>query len=56
MAGAAGLELFGPFEDYDLIRDAILAAGEAEGLRAAGSKTYATVAHESGWFPSPLPR
>lgn len=55
MAGAAGLELFGPFEDYDLIRDAIMEAGESEGLRAAGSKTYSTVAHESGWFPSPLP-
>ena len=55
MAGAAGLELFGPFEDYDLIRDAILEAGEGMGLLAAGSKTYSTVAHESGWFPSPLP-
>ena len=55
MAGAAGLELFGPFDDYDLIRDAILEAGAPEGLRAAGSKTYSTVAHESGWFPSPLP-
>ncbi len=55
MAGAAGLELFGPFEDYDLIRDAIMEAGAGEGLRAAGSKTYSTVAHESGWFPSPLP-
>ena len=55
MAGAAGLELFGPFEDYDLVRDAILEAGEPEGLHAAGSKAYSTVAHESGWFPSPLP-
>ena len=55
MAGAAGLELFGPFDDYDLIRDAILEAGEPEALRAAGSRTYSTVAHESGWFPSPLP-
>ncbi|MDE0523012.1 MAG: aminomethyl transferase family protein [Boseongicola sp.] len=55
MAGAAGLELFGPFEDYDLVRDAILEAGEGDGLLAAGSKTYSTVAHESGWFPSPLP-
>ena len=25
------------------------------GLLAAGSRTYSTVAHESGWFPSPLP-
>ena len=55
MAGAIGLELFGPFEDYDRIRDAILEAGAPEGLLAAGSKTYSTVAHESGWFPSPLP-
>lgn len=55
MAGAAGLELFGPFEDYDLIRDEIMKVGEPMGLKAAGSKTYATVAHESGWFPSPLP-
>ena len=55
MAGAVGLELFGPFDDYDRIRDAILEAGEGMGLLAAGSRTYATVAHESGWFPSPLP-
>lgn len=55
MAGAVGLELFGPFEDYDRIRDAIMEAGADMGLRAAGSKTYSTVAHESGWFPSPLP-
>lgn len=55
MAGAVGLELFGPFDDYDRIRDAIMEAGAELGLRAAGSKTYSTVAHESGWFPSPLP-
>ena len=55
MAGAAGLELFGPFDDYDRIRDEILSVGEPMGLKAAGSRTYSTVAHESGWFPSPLP-
>ncbi|MCC5983011.1 MAG: aminomethyltransferase family protein [Rhodobacteraceae bacterium] len=55
MAGAVGLELFGPFDDYDRIRDAIMEAGADHGLLAAGSKTYSTVAHESGWFPSPLP-
>lgn len=55
MAGAVGLELFGPFDDYDRIRDAIMEAGADLGLRAAGSKTYSSVAHESGWFPSPLP-
>ena len=55
MAGAVGLELFGPFDDYGRIRDAILEAGADMGLLAAGSKSYSTVAHESGWFPSPLP-
>ena len=55
MAGTVGLELFGPFEDYDRIRDAILEAGAGMGLLVAGSRTYSTVAHESGWFPSPLP-
>ena len=55
MAGAVGLELFGPFDDYDRIRDAILEAGAGMGLLRAGSRTYSTVAHESGWFPSPLP-
>ena len=55
MAGAAGLELFGPFSDYERIRDAILEAGRDLGLLQAGSRTYSTVAHESGWFPSPLP-
>lgn len=55
MAGAAGLELFGPFEDYDLIRSAIIEAGRDHGLLLAGSKTYSAVAHESGWIPSELP-
>lgn len=54
MAGAAGLELFGPYEEYDEIRDTILEVGRDYGLLAAGSKTYSTVAHESGWIPSPL--
>ncbi len=55
MAGAVGLELFGPFEEKDEIRAAIMEAGKDLGLLAAGSKTYSTVAHESGWFPSPMP-
>lgn len=55
MAGAAGLELWGPFEEYDEIRGTLMEAGAELGLLAAGSKTYSTVAHESGWFPSPMP-
>lgn len=54
MAGAAGLELFGPYEEKEDIQAAILEAGNDLGLLRAGSKTYSTVAHESGWIPSPL--
>jgi vanillate/3-O-methylgallate O-demethylase len=55
MAGVPGLELYGPYEDYDLIRDAIMAAGADHGLVAVGSRAYATNTLESGWIPSPLP-
>lgn len=54
MAGAAGLELFGPYEEKAEIVNAILEVGKNHGLLEAGSKTYSTVAHESGWIPSPL--
>lgn len=54
MAGAAGLELFGPYEEKEEIQAAIVDAGKEHGLLRAGSKTYSTVAHESGWIPSPL--
>jgi glycine cleavage system aminomethyltransferase T len=55
MAGAPGLELFGPMEEADEIRTAIFEAGKDLGLLAGGAKTYSTVAHESGWIPSELP-
>ena len=55
MAGAPGLELFGPMEEADEIRAAIFEAGNDLGLLAGGAKTYSTVAHESGWVPSELP-
>lgn len=55
MAGSAGLELFGPFDEGAEVKQAILEAGKDLGLLQAGSKTYSTVAHESGWIPSPCP-
>ncbi|APH71395.1 vanillate/3-O-methylgallate O-demethylase [Aquibium oceanicum] len=55
MAGVPGLELYGPYEQYDEIREAILEAGEGHGLVAVGSRAYATNTLESGWIPSPLP-
>lgn len=55
MAGAPGLELFGPMEEGEEIRQALIEAGKDLGLLLGGAKTYSTVAHESGWIPSELP-
>jgi vanillate/3-O-methylgallate O-demethylase len=55
MAGAPGLEIWGPYEEGDEIRAAIIEAGKEFGLVQVGSRTYATNTLESGWIPSPLP-
>src|SRR5687768_11174740 len=55
MAGAPGLEIWGPYADGEKVRDAILEAGEEFGLVPVGSRAYATNTLESGWIPSPLP-
>jgi vanillate/3-O-methylgallate O-demethylase len=55
MAGAPGLEVWGPYEEREEIRAAIVAAGEDWGLREVGARAYATNTLESGWIPSPLP-
>ena len=55
MAGAPGLEIWGPYEDHDLIRDTIVEAGAEFGLVPVGSRAYPSNTLESGWIPSPLP-
>jgi vanillate/3-O-methylgallate O-demethylase len=55
MAGAPGLEIWGPYAEYDAIRDAIVEAGKDFGLVQVGSRAYASNTCESGWIPSPLP-
>jgi len=55
MAGAPGLEIWGPYEQYDEIRAAIVEAGKEFGLKEVGSRAYASNTLESGWIPSPLP-
>ena len=42
MAGAAGLELFGPYDEKAEIHAALLAAGKEFGMLEAGAKTYST--------------
>jgi vanillate/3-O-methylgallate O-demethylase len=55
MAGAPGLEIWGPYGEREEIRAAIVAAGKDFGLKEVGSRAYATNTLESGWIPSPLP-
>jgi vanillate/3-O-methylgallate O-demethylase len=55
MAGAPGLEIWGPYAEYDEIRDVIVDAGKDFGLVQVGSRAYASNTLESGWIPSPLP-
>jgi len=55
MAGAPGLELWGPYEQHETIRNAILEAGAEFGIEPCGSRAYSSNTLESGWIPSPLP-
>jgi len=55
MAGAPGLEIWGPYEEGEEIQAAIIEAGQEFGLAQVGARAYATNTLESGWIPSPLP-
>ena len=55
MAGAPGLEIWGPYAEADEIREAILEAGRDFGLVQVGARAYSSNTLESGWIPSPLP-
>src|SRR5581483_8013291 len=55
MSGVPGLELFGPWDDGEDVRAALIEAGADFGLRQVGSRVYATNTLESGWIPCPLP-
>jgi vanillate/3-O-methylgallate O-demethylase len=55
MAGAPGLEIWGPYTDYEKVFNVIMETGREFGLTAVGSRAYASNTLESGWIPSPLP-
>jgi vanillate/3-O-methylgallate O-demethylase len=55
MVGQPGWELFGPWEQGEAVRQAILEAGRDHGIRQVGSRAYPTSCLESGWIPSPVP-
>jgi vanillate/3-O-methylgallate O-demethylase len=55
MVGQPGWELFGPWEQGDEVRNAVVEAGREFGIRLVGARAYPTTCLESGWIPSPLP-
>jgi glycine cleavage system aminomethyltransferase T len=55
MVGQPGLELFGPWDEGDAVRLALIEAGKDFGMRLVGGRAYSSTALESGWIPSPLP-
>lgn len=55
MVGRPGWELFGPWDEGEAVKEAILKAGQEFGIRQVGARTYPTTCLESGWIPSPVP-
>jgi vanillate/3-O-methylgallate O-demethylase len=55
MAGHQGVELSGSYDDYDVIRSALLDAGEQFGIVAAGTAAYFSTPFITAWMAYPLP-
>jgi len=55
MAGEAGYEFFGPYDEGEAVKDAVLEAGEAYGIRRLGAESYQTANVLLGWLPLPIP-
>ena len=55
MAGGAGCEFFGPWDEGAEVRQVILEAGAKVDMRRVGSLAYFTNALELGWMPRPVP-
>jgi syringate O-demethylase len=52
MVGQPGLELFGPWEEGEAVRQALVEAGREYGMRLVGGRAYSSNTLESGWVPS----
>jgi len=55
MAGEAGYEFWGPYDEGEAVKQAVLEAGEAFGIERLGSLSYQTANVLLGWLPLPLP-
>ena len=45
-----GFELFGPWDDGEVVRQALIEAGEEFGMRLVGGRAYSSNTLESGWI------
>jgi vanillate/3-O-methylgallate O-demethylase len=55
MAGQAGYEFIGQWQDGEYVKQALLEHGAPLGLVMVGALAYSTNGIESGWIPTPTP-
>lgn len=55
MAGQPGFEFYGPWDDNEIVLNALMEAGAEHGIRRVGAKAYSATPLESGWVPTPFP-
>ncbi|GAA3768940.1 aminomethyltransferase family protein [Microbacterium kribbense] len=55
MAGQPGFEFYGPWEDNEVVLNALMEAGAEHDIRRVGAKAYSSSPLESGWVPTPFP-
>ncbi len=55
MAGQAGFEFFGPWENADFVYQALLSAGAQDGIIEVGGLAYYSAGVDSGWLATPVP-
>lgn len=55
MAGHAGVEMSGAFDDLQVVRTRLIEVGTRYGLKLGGTRAYFSTLGEEGWFPYPLP-
>ncbi|MFE4545658.1 aminomethyl transferase family protein [Arthrobacter sp. NPDC056727] len=55
MSGHQGVELSGPYEDEETVRNALLEAGKDDGLLPAGTQAYFSTPLSSAWMAYPVP-
>jgi glycine cleavage system aminomethyltransferase T len=55
MSAHPGYEIWGPWEDSEAIRESLVDAGQAYGIRQLGEKSFKAQQAEKGWVARPVP-